>query len=198
MVDKKDYVIEELTEEELEVETAPDPEEASIIPVDDIFALIEAKVADKIGELETEKEEVITLDDLKIAIAEQEPIVPEVTGVDEAEVQAKLDTIETKLKEEARGEFAKVQASVGNLAETGFAKIAEVETQTDVKLGEALNAGLAKIAKAEQEMAGKAASEIEKAKEDGKAFLAYQFGVFKKEILAEIDQKIADALEDEN
>ena len=191
-----------LTEEEAEVETAPDPEQASIMPVEDIFSLIESKVAEKLGEMEVDKGETVTLDDIKTAIAEQEPTAIEVTGVDEAEIKAKMEGLETKLKEEARGEFqkvgialAKTEGAVGELAQKGLAKVAEVQGEVDSKLNEALKAGLGKIAEAESKMAKQAVAEVDKAKEDAKAFLEHKLAEHKKEMADLMDAKIKAAFD---
>ena len=173
-------------EPELKEEDAPEAEatepESEVIPLQDIFSLIDAKVADQVGAMEEEKEPTITLDDVQAAIAKQEPVVQE-TGVDAAEIKADMEVLETKLKEEAKGEFIKVQTAVGNLAEAGKAKAAEVEAGVEAKVAQVLKLGLSKISETEKKVAESANQEINQAKQDAVIYLDNRLEGFKQKDL---------------
>jgi len=183
-------------QEELEVQTEPSQAEEEILPLQDIYALIESKVADQVGQLETEREETVTLDDIEAAIANHEQPFQELQGIDEAEVQAKIKVIETKLTERASGEFNKVQVAIGEakqavgaLEQAGRAKAAEVEAHVESQLTEALKTGLGKIAETETKITQGTSVELKKALDAGRQYVDLRMS----EISDLIDTKIQEA-----
>lgn len=169
-----------------------------ILPVEDLMTLVEARLTDQLGELELAQS---LGDEEKLSPEQVEAQIADKLQEEENKTESKLLELEDKLKTEAVDKFNQVESvlsqtgqALTQLEKAGKDKFSEVESQVGSKVEQALTVGMTKIAEAESKMAEAANAEINKAKEDGKAFLVLQFAEFEKKIESLIDSKIAEAL----